>query len=87
MALYDFECQDCGHVFEMICKYDDSLVTVFVCPRCMSENTKIQMPAPSIVSGVNHRSKIPQDFREGVLEPMKKFYSPANPSIDNAIKV
>ena len=87
MPLYDFVCDNCDTQFEMILA-SYSTREVQVCPHCMSSETKIQFPTPHLVkSGViGARSKIPKDFQQGVLDPMKKVYRKVNPDIDNTIK-
>jgi len=86
MAIYDFKCNECDFVFEEICVYDDVKDILKECPSCFSKAAKIQMPSPNLVSGINHRSKVPSDFREGILEPMKKHYKRINPNINDTIR-
>ncbi len=37
MRLHDFECKDCGHVFEELIMSEDEVVE---CPQCSSTNTQ-----------------------------------------------
>lgn len=37
MRLHDFECRECGHVFEELVSSDDETVE---CPKCSSGNTR-----------------------------------------------
>jgi putative FmdB family regulatory protein len=45
MRLHDFECQDCGHVFEELVGTEDETVE---CPKCSSVNTRRRL------SGFHH---------------------------------
>lgn len=87
MPIYDFVCEKCETRFERILSTYSS-TEVQVCPNCASEETSIQFPSPYVVkSGViGARAKIPTDFKQGVLEPMKKFYGKTNPNINDVIK-
>ena len=75
MPIYDFKCKECNSIFERICRWDNT--EIHVCPHCMSENTQIQFPTPSIVRSdtLFARQKIPTDFKQGILEPIKKHYT------------
>lgn len=86
MPVYDFKCKECDQIFERICRWDST--DIQVCPHCMSTQTEIQFPTPNIVrSGtLFSRQKIPTDFKQGVLEPIKKHYSKRGYNSD-AIKV
>ena len=86
MPVYDFRCTECELIFERICTWDST--DIQVCPSCMSENTERQFPSPSIVrsSTLFARQKVPTDFKQGVLEPMKKFYEKRGHTTD-AIKI
>ena len=86
MPIFDFRCTDCDTVFERISRWESK--DIQVCPHCMSEHTEIQFPTPSIVRAntLFARQKVPTDFKQGVLEPIKKFYTKRGHSPD-AIKV
>jgi len=86
MPIFDFKCKECDTVFERIAKWDAHEVQV--CPHCMSEHTEIQFPTPAIVrcNTLFGRQKIPTDFKQGVLEPIKKHYTKKGYNSD-AIKV
>ncbi len=45
MPLYEYECEKCGHRFEVIQKYSDPLVET--CPKCGSPVRKL-MSSPAI---------------------------------------
>ena len=40
MPLYDFECEDCGHVEEILTKSTGSSEIVLTCPDCEKETMK-----------------------------------------------
>lgn len=48
MILYDFECSECGNVFEHLAHVDDRLTT---CPDCNGESKRL-ISAPNINMGV-----------------------------------
>lgn len=81
MPLYDFQCIDCQTIFERICKYDSK--DIQVCPKCMSEHTIMQLASPHIVrSGtLFDRSKVPDAFKDGVLNRIKKNYHSSSDTI------
>lgn len=74
MPLFDFKCLTCDTIFERICTYQST--DIQVCPNCVSENTVRQLCTPHIVrSGtLFNRSKIPSDFKDGVLNRIKTNY-------------
>ena len=49
MPLYDYECPECGLVFEMKQSYDDEAVAD--CPRCQSAARRLFTPVPIIFKG------------------------------------
>lgn len=87
MPIYDFVCPECHTSSERVLS-SYSLTEIQVCPSCSSE-LQIQFPSPNIVrSGtLFDRSRIPKDFQQGVLEPIKKKYRSKNPRIDETIKI
>jgi putative FmdB family regulatory protein len=46
MPLYEYECEDCGHRFERIQKFSDSLVEV--CPKCGKRKVHKLVSSPAI---------------------------------------
>ena len=45
MPLYEYECDDCGHRFELIQKFSDELATT--CPKCSGSLRKL-LSSPAI---------------------------------------
>ena len=45
MPLYEYECDDCGHRFELIQKFSDELATA--CPKCSGTLRKL-VSSPAI---------------------------------------
>ncbi|MCX6057870.1 MAG: zinc ribbon domain-containing protein [Chloroflexi bacterium] len=39
MPLYDYQCKECGEVFELMVRFSESNQT-HVCPKCESKNTQ-----------------------------------------------
>lgn len=46
MARYDFTCQECGHVFDMIIALED--IESLVCPKCNKSDLFRHFPAPAV---------------------------------------
>ncbi len=42
MPIYDYECQTCGMIKEMICKVEDEVT----CPRCLSGMDRVFTKVP-----------------------------------------
>lgn len=56
MALYEMQCVDCGHQFEVICKYEDR--TSQRCPQCQGKSEgKISKPGYYEIKGNNSASR------------------------------
>jgi putative FmdB family regulatory protein len=49
MPLYDYECPECGLVFEMKQSFDDEAVAD--CPQCQSASRRMFTPVPIIFKG------------------------------------
>jgi putative FmdB family regulatory protein len=59
MPVYEFECQECGEVFDKFLKsYDEMKKTKFTCPKCQSKDTKnIISESSFFVMGYNSKNK------------------------------
>ncbi len=81
MPIFDFKCLVCDTIFERICPSQST--DIQVCPNCISENTVRQLCSPHIVrSGtLFNRSKVPSDFKDGVLNRIKKNYGSSSDTI------
>ena len=40
MPIYEYQCSDCGHDFEMLVRFSDLQRNAPECPDCQSENTR-----------------------------------------------
>ena len=49
MPRYDYECPECGHIFELKQSFDDEPIAE--CPRCQSPSRRIFSPVPIIFKG------------------------------------
>lgn len=47
MAIYDYHCDDCGKVIEVVHGMNDK--PNLICPKCQSRNLSKQMPIPTVI--------------------------------------
>jgi len=71
MPLFDAKCEKCGHIWEVMQKWEEQ---VGECPLCESAFTKLLMPR----MGPVHKAKDPYDYLDGRIPDSKPIKSFAN---------
>lgn len=76
MPIYDFKCNNCGYITEMMRKMSESNISI--CPKCAQETFEKLLSAPSFqLSGTGWYATDFKDKAKKSIDPEKTADAPA----------